>query len=1149
MLTRPEEKSPFFPTIPLAPRQHRRQNICTRLVRDLLDVAKSYFVIAPAPAPAPAAASESEEHLKAEFFNCFSKTMREGPDSLERRVFMRDPLNYIEQHYNHLQNTFKGDWQRFWPLIKALSVSDNMRNRPWEKNWKVLLEKLGQPFLVFTLQFESEHMLESLLNAAFKVGYKFSSLPLCDLIEANKIKQARLISGYSIQVSNMMVNPRHHTGDTALHLAVKCKSDELIIIILGGLFNRRSRDVNPWGANNLTPLHLAAQNGFEKGVKLLLMAHVQNNLTISPRKNLDDPTPFLLAARAGHFETAALFLDEKTFSENPNPVVTADGNRVIYTAFLIHKNELVAMKFFVETINYAKKSIEKLNEEYGDILLGYIHMGEIDGIMEQIEAFIDHPHVDSRQHLKTAIQHAASLKKKNVLLHIIKYARTLKSLANDAEILDWIDSFDPKKIRQYLSKTTEFYSTIFQQTYPGQALPQNEGLLKVLQTQYELITSKINANIKLLKTADPLQLGNLKREQRLPQDELTRLIQSYKQQESFFLEQEKQQLSLVLDPYEQKLEEILFFPLAEAKTLYLSGKGTQAQRNDLHLQSERVKSVIADCKEQLVCARNNPRLLPNLQDLFAPLAASSRELMSTVIVFNTEADRAEQYYARQVEVEQNRRLKQERETLIETFDMQQQEIILFLSTSKNKIDQESHDELAVFLEPIQTEFNQRKAAFDEALQAEDENAVIALRNLIDNSEIARQIQVFKTALSQTQQARDNQHESLQREKVSRSIIVFIDTLRPIIDHSLLKTLINQKHNFVIECRDTMLRLQTLSHNNLAFDDLMHEFRIIEHWFAKNKDHIPAILTQLDQLLTQQLNASSAYTPLRAAQNSIEAAARNEQAPHKNGKRRWIIDETSIAAKKHLENTYDLLQNNPAPLPEQIKQNALLLSLAIVFDQIPEDNSGFVRQARDIRAAIFHALLVDKAPENTTALLLQFVASLLQNKKTNLSDFFGIFSLCTADYGRYLGIIENHIDKLSIYHQKIQADDVNMNDPLVQADLAFRISQTGALLSDLRLASERGDEISIELREKHALLVSRLHMSRQAFSESAKAVRHQGPGAIVESADDFYMALVTALSRETEAERKETAAQEEDQLNAAIQALMGLNLNPHRRPSF
>ena len=84
---------------------------------------------------------------------------------------------------------------------------------------------------------------------------------------------------------------RNSTGNTALHAAIAGSMDGAVIAALleGG------SDVNAIGANDITPLHLAAARG-DRGVADLLMARGAD-----PRARMEDGSmPFHLAEARGH---------------------------------------------------------------------------------------------------------------------------------------------------------------------------------------------------------------------------------------------------------------------------------------------------------------------------------------------------------------------------------------------------------------------------------------------------------------------------------------------------------------------------------------------------------------------------------------------------------------------------------------------------------------------------------------------------------------------------------------------------------------------------------------------------------------------------------------------------------------------------------
>lgn len=132
-----------------------------------------------------------------------------------------------------------------------------------------------------------------------------------------------------------LVNAKDNFKSTPLHQAVCCNQIGAVKLLI--LENRKSINLKQHLGN--TPLHIAAMNGYNELVKLLISCQAD----IDP-ENLSGDTPLGLAALAGNEDTSKMLIDH---GSDPNYVCADNGIGPLYIA--IDTVETAVVKVLLES--------------------------------------------------------------------------------------------------------------------------------------------------------------------------------------------------------------------------------------------------------------------------------------------------------------------------------------------------------------------------------------------------------------------------------------------------------------------------------------------------------------------------------------------------------------------------------------------------------------------------------------------------------------------------------------------------------------------------------------------------------------------------------------------------------------------------------
>ena len=1137
---------PNFSQLPLENTRQARRNICVRIAQGtlsgLLALVQS---LRPASAPPrtvyPPVFVPGEDWEKV-FIKHFEEALIEyaKADQLRKEYNQqrtrRLKQDYLRQEYQVLQKIFQGK-EIFWPMIMGLVLVGPKRlaEPEWKNLFRQCAEERQEDFKDFCqtlLYSKNQYWGEWLLRLLSDIDYDLSFINLRQVDNSYIMSLLNIYKGARKKYSH--VNEIDAAGDTILHQAIKNDDPGLAISLLLGIHNKKE-NIHHWGADGLTPLHLAAQRNSVPIVRALFDSIRFANQTLSPQKEPGAPTPYILAVQARHFEVVDLFLQNPDFQENPNPIVSIAGKTLIQS--LVHDHNLfmtkkIAPHIVLKLLRNAEKEKEKgYNEQLlSDMFLILIFLREIPKLFTIIKD-IAARQPDNPLQMEIAIKHAKFFKNKPLMRDLKNFLAkhtAFPPAKAQAMQLELETALDKNRIDNFIKTTTADYQHLFQEEWPSQALAGNETLLISLQHHHQAIQAKIKTSLLALKAftqENPFACNSeLSHQSNLFKHELTQLLEQYASHKKVFLSEEYKKFEDVVLSFEQRLEEINTFPIAQARIIVESNQGTETQRNLLLAQVENLEKVIEKCKAGIEDARNNKILPPTS---FLDLARQcSRELTGSLVTFPVEAQRAKVYERKQRQVAQHEETQHNIAQLLEIFEGQQSKVDAFLIHFPEDISEEHHAAFASRLLMLREAYVRRSATVADASKNDTaENLLIILHNITDErvtGELMQRLQDERMAMQQAQAARQ---QVCMNEEASQIITGLQKHLQPIIQHAFFAKL-SQKNevfkSFCSVCQSTMIHLDRLSAVALG-DEQREEIYRIQVWWQNNKEQIFHLGEALDNLVVQELNAMT-FTPLHSAR-ALAAVAAEPEIPYKayfSRKKRLnhcLVNETSAQARNHLKKILTHLRDSPAEISPATKQSALLVSIAIVLDQFTslDNNILLSQQVREIRAAIFHCLVTESEDESLYIKLYTFADSFFQTKEDLFNRFFEILPKCPPDYKRFLFVIENHIQVLQHYNMSVKQNQGNIDNPLFQAELAFRISQTDALFDDLNKVCENGDEISIELKRQYHLIAIQLGLSRRQLSDSAKAVRHQGPDAILGAVDAFCLALTKSLSREATVE--------------------------------
>ena len=960
---------------------------------------------------------------------------------------------------SEIDSIFNG-LDKFNSLIRHL-LENESRDRDQEEIFRELLHKDGDEFLHIAAVNGALINLEKILKEAKAVGHHFRTNPLNAALKNNQFEAARILI-----TRHPITNPIDEEGNSALHHVCRMGHVPTLLSLIAILEIQEDVNFNLRGLNQRTALHLAAENGQAGTVNLLLETADKHHLEISP-EDKDGVTPFLLAAREGHFEIVNMFLAHPRFKENPNPVLAADGTTLFHKA-IAHKNKAAIIKTLPTLWSSANDGVEATL--WKDICEG---VSCSDAYHLEFCFFLEHlllsSFTEERKQADIGMALSAAIlynndtvnsdiintaKKTNTLKNTLQCVKNIrkksKGLPNYQQKLTAVEhklsieiAAEKRIFMDFIVARRAFFNAMSPEACPAESMPDNVSLLKKLRESHHALQEAIELNINQLKEIPDDDIAQARKKAADFKSELNTLQEQYQTHKKEFIDAQLGLINPLVASLEADLEWINDIIIRDITKIFASNMGTLEQRSILELKQKNLQLLLKEAEGQIKRSRKN--LVPPAANFLFSLKEATHNILLELIVFEVEANKTK-----------------DREKIEE------------IKKQKEKIKRE--------VKQLRNDILGQNAKINEALQSHVDK-INSLFILADAPTKEKLLDLHRALGTIGQALRAQQAEISGCDKSDKVAL----RQRLYFASDEFKVLINKLKSMEEEISGQEMLIRESPAASLEASEQVQE-------------RVPSLLAY--------------YHSKKHSEEDCSSKAKDGQA------------------KRHLAATlHELSQDKNKRVDTPRRINALLLSMATYFESlkntpITPQNRVFLDKSNKIRNAIFHCLMEDRG-DRVYDRLYKFAQDLESATAVNndafLERFFKIYPRVKPKPEASLDIIQRHIDRLKQYALEILQGQVDIEmDLIAQSDIAFRIGQLHALLSDLDKLTQKGqnDKLSIELGGKIMRMFNNLHMTLPTLADFAKGVRHQGPDAIPKAAEAFCFALAKALSRSVEAEKKE-----------------------------
>ena len=597
---------------------------------------------------------------------------------------------------------------------------------------------------------------------------------------------------------------------------------------------------------------------------------------------------------------------------------------------------------------------------------------------------------------------------------------------------------------------------------------------------------------------------------------------------------ERATLRTKLFTWEEKLQAIEASSLIQAVKEDLANKKIDpCQKNDMAEKHHTVDALIEQCRQKMAGLQLNCE--PAIEEIFNQLVIARRELQGAHIVFKPENEKYEQKKqasAKLAAAQEEEKQHQQRLIEIEVCYRQLKNQIKLIKSVLQMYNESFADSENADLNALRAILIAKEDAVAQPI-ADDlpgrAQWLVILNKLVEGQE-NNLIFLLRSAIQQRKNA-DEQALNIQKQQLHEKIGVEINDIKPILlsvvrdplYQKILKEREHVLHQACIECYEEEIkiaRIETLYLTESNLDTLLYYVDSVQA-FKDKKAHFEELKKELD-VFRIRTDAERILLPLAsaAAAAEVDPVSREGrvQAPHTL----FWQPVLCLEEREHLHNVLELLSQDEKT-DVLTKTNALFLSIAILFEGLKQTQQKgkrpcvLIQRAIEIRDAIFHCPSEMAVNEEKYRELCFFAQSFVlpqqstQEWNEKIERFFEILPKGEKGVLETIIVIDQHIARLRRYMFEIENNVIRLEENLlIQLDIAFRVSQLGALIRDLKILSDN-DELEKILRERRQDICQLLNMRPLDFNALGKVVRHQGPSVIKEAAEAFLVAIAEKQS--------------------------------------